>query len=149
MMVPVRGGVQIVGAVGLGLLLLLLRYLFQQSYIALRVGSTFATVGAVLAVPVILSYVSPFRIMLLGAACGYLLAFVTRVLMTFGSARSPLCRLPMQAYDYLCGGLLLGLTLALSVPQCCRTLQTKALLSSVFERRIATNEVMKLLDTGS
>ena len=87
--------------------------------------------------------------LLLFAACGYLGGFITRVFMTFGKSRNPLCRIPMHAYDYLCGGLLLGLCWALSVPQFCRKLQTKSLLSAVFERRIAHNEVMKLLDSSS
>jgi hypothetical protein len=35
--------------------------------------------------------------------------------------------------------------IALSVPPICRTLQTKSLLSAVFERRVAHNEIMQLL----
>ena len=141
---------KIVGAVLLVLaVLLLLRYLFRHSFLALRVGSTFITIGTVVAIPVILSYLSLYRILLLFAACGYFLGFSTRVFMTFGKARNPLCLLPMQAYDYLCGGMLLGLCCVLSVPQFCRQLQTKSLLSAVFERRIAHNEVMKLLDSSS
>jgi len=136
------------GVLGL-LLLLLLRYVLRQSYVALRIGSTFLLVAIVVAVPVVLSYLSLFRIVLLLAACGYLLGFLTRVLMTCGYARSPLCRRPMQLYDYLCGGVLIGFTLMLSLLSCCRTLQTKSLLSAVFERRIAHNEVMKLLDMGT
>jgi hypothetical protein len=137
------------GVLGLLLLLLLLRYVLRQSYVALRIGSTFLLVAIVVAVPVVLSYLSLFRIVLLLAACGYLLGFLTRVLMTCGYARSPLCRRPMQLYDYLCGGVLIGFTLMLSLLSCCRTLQTKSLLSAVFERRIAHNEVMKLLDMGT
>ena len=138
------GGVLLVLAV-----LLLLRYLFRHSFLALRVGSTFITIGTAVAIPMILSYLSLYRILLLFAACGYFLGFSTRVFMTFGKARNPLCLLPMQAYDYLCGGLLLGLCCVLSVPQFCRQLQTKSLLSAVFERRVAHNEVMKLLDSSS
>jgi len=142
-------GIIVGGVFGVLLLLALLRYVFRHSYIALRVGSTLLTVSAVVAVPVVLSYLSLYRILLLLAACGYFLGFVTRVLMTIGKPRNPLCRLPMQAYDYLIGGLLLFLCLSLSVLQCCRQLQTKSLLSAVFERRIAHNEVMKLLDTSA
>jgi len=140
----------IVGAVlGLLLLLLLLRYLFRHSFLALRIGSTFLTIGGVFAVPIVLSQVSLYRILMLFAACGYFLGLTTRVFMACSRARNPLCLLPMQAYDYLCGGLLLGLCCLLSVPQFCRQLQTKSLLSAVFERRIAHNEVMKLLDSGA
>jgi len=142
-------GAIVCGVIGVLFLLVVLRYVFRKSYVALRIGSTFVTLGTVFAIPVVLSYLSLYRILLLLAACGYLLGFVTRVFMTFGKPRNPLCLLPMQAYDYVCGGLLLGLCCVLSVPQCCRTLQTKSLLSAVFERRIAHNEVMKLLDTRS
>ena len=135
------------GVLAVLLLLLLLRFLFRHSFLLQRVGSTFLTIGSVIAIPVVLSYLSLYRILLLAAACGYLLGFTTRVFMTLGWSRSPLCVLPMQAYDYLCGGLLLGLCWLLSVPTFCRELQTKSLLSAVFERRIAHNEVMKLLDT--
>ena len=81
--------------------------------------------------------------LLLCAATGYFLAAATRVPMMFGKPRA--CLLAMQAYDYLTGGLLLGLCYTLSVPQFCRQLQTKSLLSAVFERRIAHNEIMRLI----
>ena len=129
--------------------LVTLQKIFQHSFLALRIGSTFITIGSVVALPIFLSQVSLETILLLAAACGYFLGFTTRVFMTCGWHRNALCLLPMQAYDYLCGGLLLGLCCLLSSFSFCRTLQTKSLLSAVFERRIAHNEVMKLLDTGA
>ena len=139
-------GMIVGGVVGAVLLLLILRYLLRNSYIALRIGSTFITIGGVIATYWILfSGVSLYKILLLIAAGGYLLGFITRVFMTFGRPKNPLCIHPMHAYDYLCGGLLLGLCCLLSIPQFCRKLQTKSLLSAVFERRIAHNEVMQLL----
>ena len=142
-------GLLIGSVVGALLLLLILRYLLRSSYLWLRVGSTLLTIVSVVVVPAVLSYLSIYRILLLLAAIGFLCGFLTRVLMTVSHHRNPLCLLPMQAYDYLCGGLLLGLCCMLSVPTFCRELQTKSLLSAVFERRIAHNEIMKLLDTGS
>jgi len=138
----------IVGSV-LGLLLLLLccRYALRTSYLTMRIASTFLTVAVVLAVPVVLSAFSLYKILLLCAAFGYFVAAATRVFMMFGKPRAVL--LPMQVYDYLCGGCLIGLCLLLSVPQFCRALQTKSLLSAVFERRIAHNEIMRLLATGT
>ena len=111
---------------------------------ALRVGSAFLMIGSVLAVPIILSAVSLYQILLVFASCGYLVAAITRLPITVGQPR--LCRYAMQAYDYLCGGLLLGLCCTLSVPQFCRALQTKSLLSAVFERRVAHTEIMRMLD---
>jgi len=134
----------IVGAIGGGLLLLLLgRYALRTSYLALRVASTFLTIAAIVAIPTVLTSVPLYKLLLLFAACGYAIAAATRVPMMFGRPRA--CILAMQAYDFLCGGLLMGLCLMLSVPQFCRTLQTKSLLSAVFERRIAHNEIMRLL----
>jgi len=134
----------IVGVIG-GLLLLLLlgRYALRTSYLALRVASTFLSVAAIVAVPTVLTSVPLYKLLLLFAACGYAIAAATRVPMMFGRPRA--CILAMQAYDFLCGGLLMGLCLMLSVPQFCRKLQTKSLLSAVFERRIAHNEIMRLL----
>lgn len=135
----------IVGVVlGLFLLLLLLRAVFRSSPLALRVGSTFLTIALVIAIPATLSTVGLDKILLGCAALGYMIAAVTRLPMTFGQPR--LCLRAMQAYDYLCGGLLLGLCCALSVPQFCRALQTKSLLSAVFERRVAHTEIMRMLD---
>ena len=76
----------------------------------------------------------------------YFVAAVARVLM-FGQPRA--CILVFQVYDYLCGGLLLGLCCVLSVPQFCRQLQTKSLLSAVFERRVAHNDIMRLIGSES
>lgn len=133
------------GVAGLLLLLLFSRWLLQHSPLALRIGSTFLLIGGMVAVPIILSYVSLFQLLLLFAAVGYFLAAAIRIPFMFGCPRYG--RLPMQAYDYLCGGLLLGLCLVCSAPQFCRALQTKSLLSAVFERRVAHNEIMRLLQT--
>ena len=44
---------------------------------------------------------------------------------------------------------LLGLCCLLSIPSCCRALQTKSLLSAVFERRVAHTEIMRMLAAGA
>jgi callose synthase len=131
---------------GLLLLLLLLRYILRRSYLALRIGSTLLFLASVIAIPIVLSSLSPYKLLLLCAACGYGFAAVKRVFMACGQPRA--CILIMQPYDYLCGGLLLGLCCLLSVPQFCSKLQTKSLLSAVFERHIAHNEIMRLLQTN-
>ncbi len=136
-------GVIVGGVLALLLALLLLRYLLRRSYLALRVGSTLLSVALVLAVPIVLAQFSLEKIVLLLFACGYFFGALSRVLMACGQARA--CVYMMQAYDYLCGGCLLGLCLVLSVPQFCRQLQTKSLLSAVFERRVAHNDIMRLL----
>jgi len=137
-------GMVVGGVLGALLLLLLLRFILRRSHLALRVGSTFLTIGSVIAVPVILSSISLGTILLVCTACGYLVAAVTRFPLAFGKPRW--ARHAMQAYDYLCGGLLLGLCIVLSMPQFCRALQTKSLLSAVFERRVAHTEIMRMLD---
>jgi len=137
-------GVIVGGVIGAMLLLLLLRYILRHSHLALRVGSTFLTVGTVIAVPIILTNIPLSKILLVCMACGYLVAALTRIPLAFGHPRG--ARLAMQAYDYMCGGLLLGLCCVLSVPQFCRQLQTKSLLSAVFERRVAHTEIMRMLD---
>ena len=114
--------------------------------LALRVGSTFLTIGSVVAVPVVLSLVPLYKILLGCAACGYFLAALVRVPMMFGKPRA--VAIVMQGYDYFIGGLLIGLCSLLSLFQFCRALQTKSLLSAVFERRVAHNEIMRLLETG-
>lgn len=127
----------------------LFQKIFENSFMMQRIGSTFVTIGTVIAIPLILSYFSLYRILLLAAACGYFLGFTTRVFMTCGWHRNPLCLLPMQMYDYLCGGLLMGMCYLLSMFGACRQCQTRSLLSAVFERRIAHNDVMKLLDASA
>merc|ERR1711907_240694 len=99
----------------------------RRSHLALRVTSTFLTIGTVVAIPIVLSMVSLYKIIIACAALGYFLAAVVRVPMMFGKPRA--CAIIMQGYDYFIGGLLLGLCCVLSVPQFCRALQTKSLLS--------------------
>jgi len=133
------------GVCGSLLVLWLLRWTLRRSPLALRVGSTFLLIAVFVTVPILLSYVSLFQLLLVLAAVGYALAAAVRVPFMFGKPQY--CRLVMQVYDYLCGGLLLGLCLACSLPQFCRALQTKSLLSAVFERRVAHHEIMRLLQT--
>ena len=116
-----------------------LRALFRTAPRAAR-RLDLPTIGSVVAI--LLSMVS-YKILLICAAVGYFLAAVARVPLMFGRPRTMI--LVFQAYDYLCGGLLLGLCCLLSLPQFCRRLQTKSLLSAVFERRIAHNEIMRLI----
>ena len=137
-------GTLVGGLLGVVGVLLLLRRLLRTSHLALRVGSTFLTIGSFIAIPVVLSMVSLYKILLVCAACGYFVAAVARVPLMFGQPRA--CILVFQVYDYLCGGLLLGLCCVLSVPQFCRRLQTKSLLSAVFERRVAHNDIMRLIE---
>ena len=140
-------GTLVGGLLGVVGVLLLLRRLLRTSHLALRVGSTFLTIGSFIAIPVVLSMVSLYKILLVCAACGYFVAAVARVPLMFGQPRA--CILVFQVYDYLCGGLLLGLCCVLSVPQFCRRLQTKSLLSAVFERRVAHNDIMRLIGSES
>ena len=140
-------GVIVGGLLAALLVVVLLRAALRRSHLALRVASTFLTVGSVVAVPIVLSVVSIYKILLAMAACGYFLAAAVRVPMMFGKPRA--CAIIMQGYDYFLGGLLLALLSLLSLPQFCRALQTKSLLSAVFERRVAHQEIMRLLEASS
>jgi callose synthase len=140
-------GTTVGGIAALLMLFWLLRWLFRDSPFALRVGSTFLLIAAFIALPILLSRVSIFQVLLFVAACGYFLAAAVRIPFMINKPRS--CILAMQAYDYLCGGLLLGLCWLCSVPEFCRKLQTKSLLSAVFERRVAHNEIMGLLSADN
>ena len=131
--------------VGCVLLLLLLRWTFRRSPLALRVGSTLLVVAIFFTVPIILTYLPLSKMVLICAAVGYFLAAAVRI--PFMCNKPRMCMRVMQAYDYLCGGLLLLLCSLLSEPQFCRALQTKSLLSAVFERRVAHHEIMRLMST--
>ena len=138
-------GVYVGSVVGAGLLLLGGARCLRRSRLALRVGSTALLVAGLVALPALLSYVSLSQLILSAFAVGYATAAAIRVPFMLGLPRYG--ALPMRLYDYLCGGLLLGLCLALSAPQCCRALQTKSLLSAVFERRVTHHEIMRLMQT--
>ena len=142
-------GLVVGGVLAALLMLLMLRYMMVQSrsHLALRVGSTFLAIGAAICVPLVLSTISLYKILLVCAAVGYFCAALTRLPMCIGKPRW--CIPLMQGYDYLCGGLLLGLCCLLSIPSCCRALQTKSLLSAVFERRVAHTEIMRMLDAAA
>ena len=126
---------------------LLLRRLLRHSYLALRVGSVFLIALCAAALLFVRIDLSLFQLVMMATACGYLVAALVRIPFTLG--RMPRAAvLACQAYDYLCGALLLALCLLLSLGPTCRSLQTKALLSKAFNRGVRYNEISQLLAAG-
>jgi len=90
------------------------------------------------------SHLSFFRVFHYAVAAGYLFAALVRIPYFFGYTPT-LCLLASKAYDYLTGGLLIGLCLLLSATVCMKHVQNRALLSGAFNQVVVSSQLNKLL----
>ena len=127
-------GIVVGGLLALSALLIVSKCVLKHSLFALRILSTMLLASLVILVPLLLRCFSLADLLLLAAACGYLLAALVRLPFALGyTPRAAL--LCFKAYDYLQGGLLLALCFILAAPAFVKTLQNRALLSQAFIRQ--------------
>ena len=132
-------------AVGVLALLLALHSCARASPLAQRLCSVALLAATLVAVPVVLRAFSLPAIALALAAAGYLLAALARLAFVLLGRAPYTAVLAMRAYDFLCGGILLALCCALALPDFVGRVQTRALLSSAFERGVTHAEMSRLL----
>jgi len=114
---------------------------------SLRVFKTVCVSAIVAAAPILSHHFSLFKVLHFCIAAGYCCAALIRVPFAFGylpTATSYVCK----AYDYLCGGLLLGACLLLSVTGFMKHVQNRALLSDAFNQGVQYAELSRLLPSS-
>lgn len=125
-------------------LLYVVKCMLSRSLFALRVLSTLLLASLVVLLPALLHFFSLLDLLLLAAACGYLVAALVRIPFAFGYTPR-VAIVCFKAYDYLQGGLLLALCFLLSAPGFVKNLQNRALLSQAFDRGVTYAEISRLL----
>jgi len=124
--------------------LYVVRCVLRRSMFLLRVLSTLLLAALVVFIPLLLRTFSFFDVLLLAAACGYLVAALVRI--PFACGYTPqLVMTAFKVYDYLQGGLLLALCFVLSAPGFVKNLQNRALLSQAFDRGVTYAEISRVL----
>ena len=111
---------------------------------ALRVFKTGILAALIGAVPILIRRFSLFTIAHFCLAAGYACAALIRVPFVLGympRAATYACK----AYDYLCGGLLIGACMLLSLAGFMKHVQNRALLSDAFNQGIQYAELSRLL----
>jgi len=119
--------------------------------VALRSISTLIITLLLVGVPATLARLTLFHAFHYAIAAGYLFAALIRVPFACGPVEElpeivrAFVMLTCKAYDYLTGGLLIGLSLALSATQFMKHAQNRALLSDTFNQGVEYNRLSRLL----
>jgi len=136
---------QVVGAVlAFALLLHVLPRVLTEHPMTLRVVSSLLLLAILVAAPTLLTRLDLFTTIHFAIALGYLVAALVRIPFAMGSTPA-FTVVAGKAYDYICGGILLALCLALSATEFMKHVQNRALLSDAFNQGVQYNRLAKLL----
>lgn len=125
-------------------LLHVLPRVLASSPMTLRVISSALLLAILVAAPTLLTRLSLFTAVHFAIAAGYLVAALIRIPFAMGS--TPFVTVVAgKAYDYICGGILISLCLALSATEFMKHVQNRALLSDAFNQGVQYNRLAKLL----